>query len=138
MERNILLRMQLMTANENLLRIKGNLSLRGLIEEYELQHFFRKTRRLLASRNNAIASREQIWREILLNDEPDDVKFMELQKYLKDIGALDSSPRVICDIYNQASKGIHKPDYMVETLVLLTSSLYANQVEYLVLTLYII
>jgi hypothetical protein len=52
---------------------------------------------------------------------------MDLQKCLEDIGELAAGARVICDIYNQISRSIHKADFMVEKLVLQTSSLYGNQ-----------
>ena len=57
---------------------------------------------------------------------------MDLQKCLEDIGELAAGTRVICDIYNQISRSMHKADFMVEKLVLQTSSLYGNQVQRLV------
>jgi hypothetical protein len=129
MEKNRSLRLQLMTANENLLRIRGNLNLRGLIEEYENQTLFRQTRRRLKEKNKSDPSRQQIWNEILSSDDPMEVRFMDLQKCLEGIGELAAGARVICDIYNQISRSIHKTDFMVEKLVLQTSSLYGNQVS---------
>ena len=131
-ERNRSLRLQLMTANENLLRIRGNLNLRGLIEEYENQPLFRQTRRSLKIKNKSDPSRQQIWNEILSSDDPTEVRFIDLQKCLEGIGELATGARVICDIYNQISRSIHKADFMVEKLVLQTSSLYGNQVQRLV------
>ena len=127
-EKNRSLRLQLMTANENLLWIRGNLNLRGLIEEYENQTLFRQTRRRLKEKNKSDPSRQQIWNEILSRYDPMEVRFMDSGRHWW----VGCSARVICDIYNQISRSIHKADFMVEKLVLQTSSLYGNQVQRLV------
>ena len=57
---------------------------------------------------------------------------MDLQKCLEDIGELAAGARVICDIYNQISRSMHKADFMVEKLVLQTTSLHGNQVQRLI------
>ena len=101
-------RLVLLRANDELLRVKGNLHLRVFIEEYENQLLYRLTRLELYKKNisdySFHASRLKIWSAVLSSSEYDFRMLEEMKTCLRDAGALDSAARVISDMYAGISK----------------------------------
>jgi len=139
---NVLLKM----ANSRYLKLKGNLSCRGIIETLEQQDEYREARNDLVrdARNKTTSThnkkdgiipptvtphsptRQQIWDKVFENG-----NWKKLGEYIKASDPLrtESLGQRISLLYNKVPSSIHKPDDDEEVVVIRRSKLFEHEVS---------
>jgi hypothetical protein len=130
--------LKLSIANSKYLKLKGNLNVRGLIEEFEQSDPFQQCRKMLAVRvsvmdqasnkttvENRQPSRMALWNEVLK-----DSKYSSLLACIANANPdrRDTVGERIRDLYTSVSKGVHKPGES-DVVLILKSGLYDHQVS---------